>query len=222
MVENSEAIHQNKLYLVIETIRPPTSRIPNPQHRQHEAKGTVMSPHPRYRPLQPPEWPPEAEHLRDSFAGKLNVYKTMAHHPSLLNSWTDLRQHIVLESALGPEFLEIAILRIGARLECGYEWAHHVSRAQAIGLQNTRIQSVAGSVDMMQQEDAIIATAVDELIDRSKLSSDTLDALEDLVGKMGVLDLIATLGFYKTLACIALSFSPPLDAGIDPQDIPNQ
>ena len=68
-------------------------------------------------------------------------------------------------------------------------------------------------MDMMA-EDATLARAVDELFAQRKLSAETIDAVQDLVGKEGVLDVIATVGFYSTLGYILNSFQTPLDDNI--------
>ena len=51
---------------------------------------------------------------------------------------------------------------------------------------------------------------------RQRMIFSTHDALAARVGKPGVLDLIATVGFYVTLGAIANSFDPPLDEGVPP------
>ena len=171
-------------------------------------------------PLDPATWPDALEPLRDGFAGRLNVYKVMAHHPALLAAWAGLRAHVVTQNALGPELMEVAILRIAVRLGSPYEWAHHVVRAAETGLSADRIAQVAGDADGMAREDAAVARGVDELIDATRLTPETLDALRTLVGTEGVFDLMATVGFYKTLGCIAATFEVPLDAGIPRASLP--
>ncbi len=74
-------------------------------------------------PLGDDQWPEPIEDLRSGFAGQLNVYRTMAHNPALLRAWAPLRQHLVKDSALGPQRSEVVILRTGHRLGSHYEWA---------------------------------------------------------------------------------------------------
>lgn len=174
-----------------------------------------------FQPIDPNDWPESIAHLRDDFAGRLNVYKVMAHHPELLASWSDLRRHVVTQNALGLKRLEVVILRVAVRLGSGYEWMHHVQRARDLGMEDARIFSVANTPDKMSDDDAIIVRAVDELIDQTRLERTTLAALEDLVGKAGVLDLMATVGFYKTLGCLVESFAVALDDGIPETPLPN-
>ena len=161
-------------------------------------------------PRPPEDWPQEIDDLKSGFAGALNVYRAMAHHPALLQSWIDLRAHIVTENALGPERMEVAILRIATRLGSRYEWAHHVERASALGFSSERIEGIRGPLDKMEKADALIAGAVDSLIDDTRLSSTQVADLQEAVDLEGILDLMATVGFYKTLGCIAETFDVPL------------
>ncbi|MEN9062692.1 carboxymuconolactone decarboxylase family protein [Ponticoccus litoralis] len=93
-------------------------------------------------PLSDADWPEEIAALRDGFAGQLNVYRTMAHHPALLRAQAPLRQHVVKDSALGPIRSEVVILRTGVRLGSSYEWQQHVSRARKLGMSDTRIAAI--------------------------------------------------------------------------------
>jgi alkylhydroperoxidase family enzyme len=168
----------------------------------------------KFQPLSDAEWPADIADMKDGFAGGLNVYRVMAHHPALLRAWAGLRDHIVNESVLKPDQREIVILRTGHRLNAAYEWAHHVSRARALGMDEARIMSIAGPASAMEPTDAVLVKAVDALMDNARLDCPARDALEQLSGPQGVLDVIATVGFYTTLAFIVKSFDVPVDASI--------
>jgi 4-carboxymuconolactone decarboxylase len=173
--------------------------------------GSVAS----FQPLADSEWPPAVEHLREGFAGQLNVYRVMAHNPALLAAWETLRNHVVRGNALSLDLLEMVILRAGHRSDAPYEWAHHVVRGRAAGLSDDRIRSAA--LPRLPDDltgDQLMLRAVDELVDESMLGPETICALMAEVGKNGILDLIATVGMYKTLAFILKSFETPIDDDI--------
>lgn len=167
-----------------------------------------------FRPLDDAHWPAEAAELKDGFAGQMNVYRSMAHHPQLLNAWAPLRAHIVTRPALTPEQSEIVILRCGHRLGSEYEWAHHVHRARKIGMDDARIARIAGRPEDLGAGDALLMRAVDELFDDRRLSPATQDELCHSIGPTGVLDLIATVGFYTVLGFIVRSFDTPIDEDV--------
>lgn len=165
-------------------------------------------------PITDADWPAELDHLKGGFTQTGNVYRVMAHHPALLAAWTDFRNHVVLDNALGKINSEIAILRVGHRLNSSYEWAHHVARSRKAGLDDARILSIRGPVEEMQPGDALIARAVDSLLARARLAPDLLAELNAAFGKTGILDLMATVGLYSTLGFILNSFQTPIDTDV--------
>jgi 4-carboxymuconolactone decarboxylase len=171
----------------------------------------MNSPSGKQAPLADQDWPDSIADLRDDFAGALNVYRTMAHHPDLLRAWAPLRQHVVKESSLGLERAEVVILRTGVRLGSEYEWAHHVSRARALGFSEARIAAVR---DMPDGEDGLLVRAVDAVFDAHRLPADLEAELSAAVGTAGVFDLIAMVGFYAVLGTILMTYDVPLDDAI--------
>ncbi len=163
------------------------------------------------QPISDADWPSEILDLRDGFAGALNVYRVMAHHPALLRAWAPLRQHIVNESALGHERSEVVILRTAVRMGSAYEWAHHVSRARRLGFSDHRIARIRAQAE---GEDGLITAAVDALIDQRRIPTDLEARLAQAIGSPAVLDLIATVGFYSVLGYLLMTYETPLDAHV--------
>ena len=162
-------------------------------------------------PLTDAEWPPSLADLRDGFAGQLNVYRTMAHHPALVRAWAPMRQHVVKDTALGLERSEVVILRTGHRMGSAYEWAHHVSRARALGFSDARIRAIAA---MPEGEDGLIVRAVDALFDQRRIPPELEAELAAAIGWTAVFDLIATVGFYVVLGGILMTYDTPVDPAI--------
>ncbi|MCA0042013.1 carboxymuconolactone decarboxylase family protein [Celeribacter litoreus] len=166
---------------------------------------------PTIGPLSDEDWPEKVADLKSGFAGALNVYRTMANHPDLLRAWAPLRQHVVKDSVLGLENSEIVILRTGVRLGSSYEWAHHVSRARALGMDDARIKAV---LSMPEGSDALLVRAVDAIIDNQKLPQDLERQLAETFGQEAVFDIIATVGFYTVLGTILMTYDVPVDVEI--------
>lgn len=162
-------------------------------------------------PITDTQWPEAIADLREGFAGQLNVYRTMAHHPLLLRAWAPLRQHIVKDTALGLERSEVVILRTGHRLGSAYEWAHHVSRARALGFSDARISAIAA---MPEGEDGLLVRAVDALFDAHRIPAHLEAELAQTIGREAVFDLIATVGFYFVLGGILQTYDTPVDDAI--------
>ncbi|HEV7258051.1 MAG TPA: carboxymuconolactone decarboxylase family protein [Bosea sp. (in: a-proteobacteria)] len=162
-------------------------------------------------PLSDADWPAQIAEMKDGFAGALNVYRTMAHHPALLKAWAPLRQHVVKDSALGPVRSEVVILRAAHRMGSPYEWAHHVSRSRVLGMSDDRIAALRG---MPEGEDGLIARAVDALFDDKRLPPALEAELAAALGREAVFDLVATVGFYSVLGYILMTYDTPIDAPV--------
>ncbi|ULJ74265.1 carboxymuconolactone decarboxylase family protein [Rhizobium gallicum] len=162
-------------------------------------------------PISDENWPADIADMKTGFAGALNVYRTMAHHPALLRAWAPLRQHIVKDSALGAVRSELVILRAAHRIGSAYEWAHHVSRARALGISDARIRGMSNAPD---GEDGLIARAVDALFDEARLPSHIESAISAAMGQHAVFDLMATVGFYSVLGYILMTYGTPIDQGV--------
>lgn len=167
-----------------------------------------------FKPLNDNQWPASAIDLRDGFAGRLNVYRVMAHHPDLMKAWAPLREHVVRKRAMSDQQSEVVILRTGHNLNAPYEWAHHVSRGRAVGMDDARISSLAGPLDDMSDKDRILAMAVDELMKNTRLQTKTRIDLIKEIGAEGMFDLMATVGFYSVLGFIVNSLDVPIDDDI--------
>lgn len=166
-------------------------------------------------PRETADWPASLDAMRDGFAGQLNVYKVMAHHPALLLAWRTLRQHVVLDSSLTRRQSEIVILRAGHRWGAGYEWAHHVVRGRHAGLSDAEIERARQPPESWPAAaDTLLMRAVDALLDDGKLSTTDIAPLEASIGLAGIFDVMATVGMYTTLAFIVKTFDTPLEPDI--------
>ncbi len=83
-----------------------------------------------------------------------------------------------------------------------------------------RLRAVAGTPEAKRDDDALLARMVDDLLDTGRIAHVRVAAFRALAGKAALLDLIATVGFYTTLGAMLTTFDVPLDAGIEPTDIP--
>ena len=170
-----------------------------------------------FTPIPDADWPDAISDMRTGFAGQLNVYRMMAHHPDLLRAWSGLRHHIVHSTALGSERAEVVILRLAYRVSSSYEWNQHVIRGLKAGLSKDQIAALRGPLADITPEDARLAGAVDSLLDQSRLSPEQMVQLENQIGRPALLDLFATIGMYLTLGFLLNSTECPLDTDVAAQ-----
>jgi 4-carboxymuconolactone decarboxylase len=166
-------------------------------------------------PLADGEWPPALDDLRRGFAGALNVYRVMAHHPALLRAWQPLRDHVTQAGSLPPRLRELVVLRVGFRLGAEYEQAHHVVRGSEAGLSTEEIRRAhAVEVTAFSGVERVAVAMVDALVSQHAIPAELLDQPLLELSKQQVLDLIVTVGMYVTLALIVRSLAVPIEPEI--------
>lgn len=162
-------------------------------------------------------WPVEIEDMRAGFAGRLNVYRIMAHHPDLLRAWQKFRNHVVINTTLGAELSEVVILRSGLNLGSAYEWAHHVYRSRKLGMSDARILAISGNGQDLTAQDALLIRATDQLFAHKRLLPKTQAALVENFGTAAMLDLMATVAHYAMLGFMLNSFDVEIDTDVAAQ-----
>ncbi|MGW3231392.1 MBL fold metallo-hydrolase [Kitasatospora sp. NPDC001095] len=142
----------------------------------------------------------------------LNVLATIGHHPELLIALAPLLAQ--LNQGLLPfRERELAVLRTAHRTGSTYEWEHHVRLGAAAGLTGAEIARVPDGPEHpdWSEADRTLLRAVDELHDGHALAPDTWRALVERHSEARVLELLALVGTYATIAGILNSCRVPLD-----------
>src|SRR5215204_1149860 len=123
---------------------------------------------PRLKPLTDEQLDDETRRILDRarMSGQVfNVFRTLAHHPKLLERWMVFGAHVLNKSTLPPREREMVILRIGWLCRSEYEWGQHVLIGRQAGLTDeeiARIKSGATGAGWSELESSLLR-AVDEL-----------------------------------------------------------
>ncbi|MBV2142147.1 carboxymuconolactone decarboxylase family protein [Falsochrobactrum sp. TDYN1] len=170
------------------------------------------------RPLPKENWDPMLSNIIEDMRERpLNVHALMAHNPELLKAWWSFRNYSVGGGSLGRRAGELVILRVASHLKAWYEWASHVERGLSCGLSADEIERVNTSYAQWPAGDAILLTAVDELIIDHRLSVKTLSELRCHYNNQQILDIIAIHGMYVILGCMINTWGLELDPHIERQ-----
>ena len=169
----------------------------------------------RVEPLDVADWPAALDAVcRDMNDAPINVHKLMAHSPNLLNAWWDFRNYSVSGGSLGARLGEFVILRVGVHLGVWYEWGSHVDRAQRIGMSKDAILQTLHIQPNLNPSEALILTAVDELMSGHSISTATRAALEEHYDTEQLMDLIAIQGMYVILGGFINTWGLALDDAV--------
>lgn len=168
----------------------------------------MTAPAVRVEPVPAP-YPSELRKVLDAImppgVPPLTLFTTLARVPRI---WDRFRAGGLLDR--GPVSLrhrEIAIDRTCARCGCGYEWGVHVALfAQRAALTPEQVRAtVRGNADdpVWTEDEQLLIQMVDELHDTATLSDEIWNRLAAAFSVDQLLELIAIVGFYHTVAFFA-------------------
>lgn len=179
----------------------------------------MKSAEPRLKPLADNELDDDARRVleRAKMQGRvLNIFRTLAHHPKLLERWLVFGTHVLNKSTLPPREREMAILRIGWLCGSEYEFGQHVLIGRMAGLTDDEMRRVklgATAEGWTEAESALLA-AVDELHAESFISDPTWQALIRHFSTQQLLDLIFAVGQYNLVSMALNTLGVQLDEGV--------
>jgi 4-carboxymuconolactone decarboxylase len=145
-----------------------------------------------------------------------NIFKTLAHHPKLMQRWLVFANHVLGKSTLPERERELLILRIGWLCQAGYEWGQHVLIGRDSGLTDPEIQRIKVGPDDEAWSDADrdLLQAVDELHADAHISDATWQKLSARWSTQQLMDIVFTVGQYNLVSMALNSFGVQPDPGL--------
>jgi alkylhydroperoxidase family enzyme len=183
----------------------------------------------RLKPLEPGEWDDRTRALlRGTVApvagleereqapasqGPLNILRTIAHHPRLLEPFLAFAATLAVGGVLPRRDSELLALRAAWNCRSPFEWGHHVIYARAAGLEEGEIRALSKSADThpWAARDRALLDAADELHERQDVSDDTWDRLAEHLNEAQLLEVPFVVGNYTMLSMVANATAVPLE-----------
>lgn len=184
---------------------------------------------PRIPPVSLADADPETHELLSKFSRLrgddvevLNVFGTIANHPTLMRKWLVFATYALTKSTLDPRTRELVVLRVGWQCNAPYEWGQHVVVGRTVGLTDAEIARVANGPDADGWTDleAAALRAVDELHDRSTISDTTWAALRPHLSDEQLLDFVFLVGQYHLVSFALNACGVVRDDGVDDTTLP--
>lgn len=151
----------------------------------------------------------------------LNIFKTLANHPALVQRWFAFATYTLAESTLPPRERELVILRIAHRCRSEYEWGQHVLIARQAKLTDDEIRATRGDLDAgsWTEPERLLLKATDELQDDFHVSDATWQGLAGHFTTHQLMDFVFTVGQYVLVAMALNSFGVQADPGLPSFDL---
>ena len=163
------------------------------------------------------------EELRDIFdevsagpggtgTGPMSILKNS---PELARRAIPLLNYLRNEASLPQHVRELALLTTARALDCQYIWNAHAALGREAGLSNNLVDSIRDKrpLPRLSAEEAAVVNCGTEFSATHRVSENTFDAMMNLFGVQGLVELTSLMGYYAMLAFNANT----VDLGL-PQD----
>jgi 4-carboxymuconolactone decarboxylase len=136
--------------------------------------------------------------------------------PELTRRLQKLGEYLRFENALGPRLTELLILLTARAWTQQFEWAIHAAAAAQRGLGAKTIAAIAAGrrPAALRKDEAVVYDFFDELETGKTVSDATYARALAAFGEAAVVDMLAVIGYYTTLAMILNVARTPLPPGM--------
>jgi 4-carboxymuconolactone decarboxylase len=135
--------------------------------------------------------------------------------PELARRAIPLFNYLRNESSLPQHVRELAMLTTARAMDCQYIWNAHAALGREAGLSNNLVDSIRDKrpLPRLSAEEAAVVNCGTEFFATHRVSENTFDAMMNLFGVQGLVELTSLMGYYAMLAFNANT----VDLGL-PQD----
>jgi 4-carboxymuconolactone decarboxylase len=176
---------------------------------------------PRFPALDTEQMSPRQREIAEKIAGGprgglRGPYLALIHHPDLADVVQQVGEHLRFKSRLPAALLELAILLVARHWTCQFEWFAHERVARAsTDLPDTAIRAIQNGAipEEMTDEQRIVHDFVVRTIKYGAPNDTVYAEAVARFGRAGVLDLIATCGYYCMIAMLLNTTQVPLPEG---------
>src|SRR5688572_29838537 len=163
----------------------------------------------RFPPLPPEQLTADQQAAVDELVasprgGVIGPFIATLRSPELTRRLQRLGEYLRYDAALPEKLREMTILLTAREWTQGFEWEVHAPLALAAGLSAETIAAIADArlPPTMDRGESLVYDVFTELHRDRAVTDDTYEAAVAELGEQGVVDLIAMIGYYTTLAMI--------------------
>jgi alkylhydroperoxidase family enzyme len=146
----------------------------------------------------------------------LNVFRLLLHRPKAARALADLLFELLAGRALDHRLRELVILRVGWVTGSDYEWSQHSEIAQQFfAFTSEDLVAVRDweAARQFTEPERVALAAVDETLAAGAISQETVSRCVDRIGDQATIELVLTIGTWRTISEVTRSFRIMLEEG---------
>jgi alkylhydroperoxidase family enzyme len=152
-------------------------------------------------------------------AGRLHgPLNAMLLNPAVGTAQLELGTRVRFDTRFSARIREIAILEVSAQRRCGFEWCAHEVVGRKAGLTGAELDAIrtGASAPTFDATEALVRELVQKLIRDRDLDDATFARATATLGEGGLMDLVAIVNYYDSVALSLAVWRPPYPAGATP------
>ena len=143
-------------------------------------------------------------------------FSAFLNNPELTYRIAHVGSYIRFDGLLPGQTRELAIMATAREVDARFEWAGHARVALEFGISQATIDSIANrqAPEGLSEDEALPVRIAQGLLRDHAISDELFDAAQSRFGDAGVVELLATVGYYSLMGCVlnGLQIEPPPEA----------
>jgi 4-carboxymuconolactone decarboxylase len=157
-------------------------------------------------------------HLVNEQGGLIGPFNAFVHAPEVGRNLSSLGRVIRFGTSIERRLSEIAIITVGARWKAEFEWWAHARMAREHGVADAIVDAIGDGTDppFEADDERAVYAAARQLTETGQLDRGTYDTARQLLGDVGMVELVSLCGYYTLISFLLNAFAVPLPAGAAP------
>jgi 4-carboxymuconolactone decarboxylase len=155
----------------------------------------------------------EAVGADGALVGPFNAF---VHAPDVGRRLASLGTVLRFGTSIERRLTEVAIITVGARWKAEFEWWAHARMAREHGVPGAVVDAIGSGEEppFAADDERTIYAVARELSEGGQLTQASYDAASDLLGEVGMVELVSLCGYYTLISYLLNAFAVPLPPGV--------
>jgi alkylhydroperoxidase family enzyme len=145
-----------------------------------------------------------------------NIFRALAHTPTLLRRFLALGGELRNHTALDPGLRELALLTVGRLTEAEYEFVHHWNLALRVGVAREKLEHLADfeSAPVFTEEERAVMRYAAEATRNVKVSDAVFEQVRRFLDTRRMMELVQNVAFYNMVVRILVPLGIEVEPGV--------
>lgn len=148
--------------------------------------------------------------------GLIGPFNAFVQAPGAGKHLTALGATLRFETSIERRLTEVAIITVGARWKAEFEWWAHARAARKYGVPDAVVDAIGRGEDpaFEAEDERTVYAVARQLAETGRVDQDAYDAVQQLLGDAGVVELVSLCGYYTLVSFLLNAFAVPLPPGV--------